>query len=92
MYTIIGTEGSVYQSVAEFNEVGAVGYRDLGDNEYRVRVVPFNGNEFYLPNGWKQPGKDQNRYSKRVKGSANLVLTLQQALDALEAVFVENNL
>jgi hypothetical protein len=84
MITITGTSGAPFTTVVE-TSAGAIGFRSLGHEGFRVRVVPANNNGTHLNlSGWKQIGEDgQNRYSKVVDNKEALELAVRQAAKEL---------
>lgn len=85
--TIPGSTGTTFDVVAAFS-AGKVGFRSLGADGFRVRVVPANGTTLDLTSsdGWRQPGEDgQNRYSTVVKTTSGLAQAIAAATKALAA-------
>jgi hypothetical protein len=87
---LTGTSGTLYVT-AKVMPTGVVGYRDLRDGSFRVRVEPFNtpaGGRVAL-SGWYGPnGSNVRRFSTVVSASqlAETVVTAAKALKAAETV------
>jgi hypothetical protein len=65
-----GTTNSNFTLVGAFTS-GRLGFRDLGNGQFRVRVEPAFGVTLPLPNGsigWTQPAGGYPRYSIVVEG------------------------
>jgi hypothetical protein len=84
-----GTTNSNFTLVGAFTS-GRLGFRDLGNGQFRVRVEPAFGVTLPLPNGsigWTQPAGGYPRYSIVVEGKGNLKAALAHAAQVLaEAV------
>jgi hypothetical protein len=102
-FYMAGTEGTGAYVVPVVTDRGAVGYRSLGGNTYRVRVEPASAEAaaslaaaFPRAGGWKQPGDSgQNRFSTMVyAGLEALKGVIETAVKALKdgATTVESNL
>lgn len=76
-----GTTGAAYTVVATRPDGTVIGYRDLKDGSFRVRVHPGSG-KLNLNYGWTQPEPGNNRYSKVVFGEDGFNAALLQALAA----------
>jgi hypothetical protein len=94
-YRMAGTEATYKYVVVSVTPRGRVGFRDLGNESYRVRVEPKKATaasmkvSFPRRFGWTQPGDgDQFRFSRVVQGDAALQKTVKGALKALQAVRV----
>lgn len=84
--TMYGTTNAIF-TVVTGNAAGRVGYRDIGSNQFRVRVEPTQGT-LPLGSGWSTPSSDQKRYSKVVNGTDGLVQALAAAQTALTSAAV----
>jgi hypothetical protein len=87
-FTMVGTEGTgKYVGVATSR--AQVGFRDLGNGTFRVRVEPVEGErEALAPSfqGWKTGiGGSEFRFSKVVSGETELKATVGHALKAISA-------
>jgi hypothetical protein len=87
-FTMVGTEQTgKYVGVATSR--AQVGFRDLGNGTFRVRVEPVDGErEALTPSfqGWKTGvGGNEFRFSKVVSGEAELKATVEHALKAVGA-------
>jgi hypothetical protein len=85
---LTGTTGTTYV-VAKVMTNGVIGYRDLHNGEFRIRVEPFvSGIELGEATdsdfSWKQPGEDgQNRFSTVVTGHDDVIGACTEAAEAL---------
>jgi hypothetical protein len=82
MFKMIGTTGSTFNGVFQ-TSAGAVGFRPIGGDQFRVRVEPRNGAVLAL-DGWTQPN-GQKRYSTVVNGTDALVSAVAQGIAAVAA-------
>ncbi|MCX6778626.1 MAG: hypothetical protein NTU97_00125 [Candidatus Magasanikbacteria bacterium] len=91
-FSMAGTERTFKYVVVALTPKGRVGYRDLGNELFRVRVEPQNGStaelgtNFLRENGWKQPGdNNQNRFSRvlNLNGPDNVIEVVRLSLLAL---------
>ncbi len=64
---------------------GALGFRDIGGSQFRVRVEPTNS-KVILPSGWKTPDSYDKRFSIVVNGTAQLAAAVATGASALTAV------
>ncbi len=91
LFFMAGTEGTGEYKVAVVTNRAKVGYRDLGQGRYRLRVEPTNpsANETlagaFPLEGWKQPGDSgQNRFSTVIySGETELEQVLTAAVKAV---------
>ena len=87
-----GSTGSNFTLVA-VTTTARLGYRDLGLNQFRVRVEPQEGAKFSFPSGWRSPetstpGANTNRYSIVVLGTKNRDVALLDAFRIINGVAV----
>lgn len=81
--TIPGSTGTTFDVVAALT-AGKVGFRPLGSDAYRVRVVPSGSVKLSLNGGdWQQPSTSQKRYSTVVTGQKSLAIAIAEATKAL---------
>lgn len=89
-FTMSGTEySSVFNGVVS-TAAGKLGYRSLGGDSYRVRVVPTDGNAIAgFGSDWKQPEGPMDgrtrRHSKVVYNQQDLLTAVAEAGSLLEA-------
>jgi hypothetical protein len=76
-----GTTGTNFNLFA-VTENARIGYRALGNGQFRVRVEPQAGASFTFPDQWSSPENGNNRHSIVVSGE-NLKAAI---LDALRIV------
>jgi hypothetical protein len=86
-FTLTGTTGSTFQGVQSF-AAGSIGYRNIGGEKFRIRVVPNNGKTLVFDSNWKTPDYDGNRYSVVVNGLDALVQTVAAATRVLAAASI----
>ena len=81
-----GTTGSHYDVIFQ-NANGAVGFRALSGEKFRVRLVSSGAGEVCTPHGsanWKKPGEDgQNRFSAEAYSVIELTQHVAAAVKAL---------
>lgn len=89
-FQMAGTEQTWEYVVVAVTPAGRVGFRDLGDEEFRVRVEPTEASakvlkrNFQARYNWKQPGDDEQfRFSHLFSGQKNLRAVIGRALKAL---------
>ena len=88
-FTMKGTEASSVFTGTQTFVAGSIGYRNIGGEQFRIRVVPNNGAKLDFGAGWKTPGDDgQNRYSTVVTGLDALVQTVSAATRVLAAASI----
>ncbi len=84
-FTMTGTTGTTFTGIAKLAG-GNVGYREIGNGQYRVRVAPLNGPipELSSSRGWSQPGYGvrENRHSIVVNGLPALFEAVAFAIKA----------
>ena len=82
-----GTEKTGEYLVVVIGSLGKVGYRDLGNGSFRVRVEPVDAaaQTVLAPSfqSWKQPGFGQLRFSLVAYGTKDLQFALRMAIAAL---------
>lgn len=76
--TMKGTTGSDFKVIAE-TQAGRIGYRALGNSNFRIRVEPAGSVKLPLGSDWEQPTSKQKRYSKVVTTEQELNVTLTVA-------------
>jgi len=87
-FSLTGTTGSTFTGVQAF-KAGKIGYRNIGGDQYRVRVEPNNGSKLSFDSSWKTPNTDGlNRYSVVVSGVDSLVQTVAAASRVLAAASI----
>ena len=80
--TMTGTSGAAFTVATVINGT-AIGYRDIGGGQFRVRVDP--AVEGIKLSGWTAPGGGQNRFSKVVTGVEALSAAVVEAAKAVKS-------
>lgn len=74
-----GTSGAPF-TVISAQAVGRIGFRDLGNGTFRVRVEPtLPGDYLAFPSNWTRPEGSQPRYSAVVSGGTALASAIALA-------------
>jgi hypothetical protein len=86
-FTLAGTTGSTFQGLQQF-AAGSIGYRNIGGDQFRIRVVPTGKANLVFDSNWTTPSYAQNRHSVVVSGTEQLVQTIAAATRVLAAASI----
>lgn len=90
MFEMTGTEGSSSQYIViAHSDIGKIGFRDISNNSYRVRLVPNDEKTAEalssVLTGWTQPTFEHLRFSRVINGQDELESCLKEGVSAIKA-------